>query len=63
MLMLAALGVMSLAWMSIIAAVVLAQKLLPAKAAIDVPVAVAVLGLGIWIILSPASVPGLTPSM
>jgi predicted metal-binding membrane protein len=63
MLMLVALGVMSLVWMSIIAAVVLAQKLLPAKAAIDVPVAVAILGLGIWIILTPASVPGLTPSM
>jgi predicted metal-binding membrane protein len=63
MLMLVALGVMSLAWMSIIAAVVLAQKLLPAKAAIDVPVAMAILGLGIWIILAPASVPGLTPSM
>src|SRR6266508_3020193 len=62
-LMLMALGVMSLVWMSIIAAVVLAQKLLPAKAAIDVPVAVAILGLGIWIILAPASVPGLTPSM
>src|SRR6266536_3131699 len=63
MLMLVALGVMSLVWMSIIAAVVLAQKLLPAKAAIDVPVAVAILGLGIWIILASASVPGLTPSM
>jgi predicted metal-binding membrane protein len=63
MLMLVALGVMSLVWMSIIATVVLAQKLLPAKAAIDVPVAVAILGLGIWIILAPASVPGLTPSM
>ena len=63
MLTLVALGVMSLAWMSIIAAVVLAQKLLLAKAAIDVPVAVAILGLGIWIILAPASIPGLTPSM
>jgi predicted metal-binding membrane protein len=63
MLILVALGVMSLAWMSIIVAVVLGQKLLPAKAAIDVPVAVAILGLGIWILLSPASIPGLTPSM
>lgn len=63
MLMLVALGVMSLAWMSIIAAVVLAQKLLPAKAAIDVPVAMAILGLGTWIILAPVSVPGLTPPM
>jgi predicted metal-binding membrane protein len=63
MLMLVALGVMSVAWMSVIAVVVLAQKLLPAKAALDVPLAVAIVGLGIWILLAPASVPGLTPPM
>ena len=49
MLMLLALGVMSVAWMSVIAVVVLAQKLLPAKAAVDVPLALAIVGLGIWI--------------
>jgi len=37
MLMLVALGVMSVAWMSVIAVLVVAQKLLPAKAALDVP--------------------------
>ena len=37
MLMLVALGVMSLAWMSVIAVLVLAQKLLPPRAALDVP--------------------------
>src|SRR5438445_265599 len=37
MLMLVALGVMSVAWMAGIAVVVLAQKLLPAKAATDLP--------------------------
>ena len=63
MLMLVALGVMSLAWMSVIAVVVLAQKLLPPRAAIDVPLALAIVGLGIWIILAPSSVPGLTPPM
>jgi predicted metal-binding membrane protein len=63
MLMLVALGVMSVAWMSVIAVVVLAQKLLPAKAAIDVPLAVAIVGLGVWILFAPASVPGLTPPM
>jgi predicted metal-binding membrane protein len=63
MLMLAALGVMSVTWMSVIAVVVLAQKLLPAKAAIDVPLAVAIVGLGIWILLAPSSIPGLTPAM
>jgi predicted metal-binding membrane protein len=63
MLMLVALGVMSVTWMAAITVVVLAQKLLPAKAAIDVPVALAIVGLGIWILLAPASVPGLTPPM
>jgi len=63
MLMLLALGVMSLAWMSVIAVVILGQKLLPATAAVDVPVALAVVGLGIWIALAPSSVPGLMPLM
>ena len=63
MLILLALGVMSLAWMSVIAVVVLGQKLLPATAAVDVPVALAVVGLGIWIALAPSSVPGLMPLM
>ena len=40
-----------------------AQKLLPAKAALDVPLALAITGLGIWIILAPWPVPGLTPPM
>ena len=63
MAMLVALGVMSVAWMSVIAVLVVAQKLLPAKAAIDVPLALAIIGLGILIIIAPASVPGLTPPM
>jgi predicted metal-binding membrane protein len=63
MLMLVALGVMSVTWMSVIAVLVLAQKLLPAKAAIDVPLALAIAGLGILIVIAPASVPGLTPPM
>jgi predicted metal-binding membrane protein len=63
MLMLVALGVMSVTWMSVIAVLVVAQKLLPAKAALDVPLALAIIGLGILIVLAPASVPGLTPPM
>jgi predicted metal-binding membrane protein len=63
MVMLVALGVMSVTWMSVIAVLVLAQKLLPAKAAVDVPLALAIIGFGIWIILAPASVPGLVPPM
>jgi predicted metal-binding membrane protein len=63
MLMLVALGVMSITWMSVIAVLAVGQKLLPAKAAIDVPLAVAIIGLGILIVIAPSSVPGLTPPM
>jgi predicted metal-binding membrane protein len=63
MAMLLALGVMSVTWMSVTAILALAQKLLPAKAAVDVPLALAIAGLGVWIILAPSSVPGLTPPM
>jgi predicted metal-binding membrane protein len=63
MLILLALGVMSITWMAVIAVIVFAQKLLPARAAIDVPLALAIAGLGTWIIIAPWSVPGLTPPM
>ena len=63
MLMLVALGVMSVTWMSVIAVLVLAQKLLPLKAAIDVPLALAIVGLGILLVLAPSSIPGLTLPM
>ena len=61
MLMLVALGIMSVIWMTVIAVLVLGQKLLPAKAAVDVPMALAIIGLGIWIVIAPSSVPGLMP--
>jgi predicted metal-binding membrane protein len=63
MAMLVALGVMSVTWMSVTAILVLGQKLLPAVTAVDVPLALAIVGLGIWIVLAPSSVPGLVPSM
>jgi len=63
MLMLVALGVMSVPWMFVIAVLVLVQKLVPPKAAIDVPLALAIVGFGILIILRPESVPGLMPAM
>jgi predicted metal-binding membrane protein len=63
MLLLVAVSVMSVAWMSVTAVLVLAQKLLPAKAALDVPLALAIVGLGALVVLAPASVPGLAPSM
>jgi predicted metal-binding membrane protein len=63
MLMLVALGAMSIAWMSVVAVLVLAQKALPARAAVDAPLALAIVGLGILIVIAPSSVPGLTPPM
>jgi predicted metal-binding membrane protein len=63
MLMLVALSVMSVGWMSVIAVLVLAQKLLPAKAAVDLPLALAIVGLGLLIIIAPSLVPGLTAPM
>jgi hypothetical protein len=52
---------MSLLWMAVVAVVTCAQKLLPARAAIDVPVALALVGLGIVIVSAPALIPGLMP--
>jgi predicted metal-binding membrane protein len=63
MLMVVALSIMSVTWMSVVAVVVLVQKLLPPKAGIDVPLALAIVGLGILIVIAPSSVPGLTPPM
>lgn len=63
MLMLIVLGIMSIPWMSVIAVLILAQKYLPAKAIIDMPVALVIIGLGLLIIISPSFVPGLMPPM
>jgi predicted metal-binding membrane protein len=63
MAMFLALGAMSVTWMLVITVLVLGQKLLPPRAAVDVPLALAITGLGIWILLAPSSVPGLTPAM
>ncbi|TVZ03893.1 DUF2182 domain-containing protein [Trebonia kvetii] len=59
MAMLVAVDVMSLLWMAVITVLACAQKLLPAKVAIDVPVALAIIGLGFVIATSPALIPGL----
>jgi len=63
MAMLVALGLMSITWMIVIAVLVLVQKLLPANGLFDVPLAVAIVGFGTWILVAPASVPGLMPAM
>ena len=63
MLMQVAISVMSVTWMCAVAVIVLAQKLLPVRPAIDVPLALAMVGLGILIVVAPSSVPGLVPAM
>jgi predicted metal-binding membrane protein len=63
MVMLVALGVMSVIWMAVITVLAVGQKLLPAKAVIDVPLALAITGFGVLIAIAPWSVPGLTPAM
>jgi predicted metal-binding membrane protein len=63
MAMLVVLGLMSVGWMAVITVVVTAQKLLPFRAALDVPLALAIIAFGVLIIVDPSSVPGLTPPM
>jgi hypothetical protein len=45
--------------MCVVAVLVLAQKLLPTNAAIDIPLAIAIIGLGILIVIAPTFVLGL----
>jgi predicted metal-binding membrane protein len=63
MLVLVAVSVMSVTWMCAIAVLALAQKLLPARATVDVPLAFAIVGLGVLIVIAPSSIPGITPPM
>jgi predicted metal-binding membrane protein len=59
MLSLFALGVMSVFWMAVVAAVILVEKALPGGDAFARLLAVVLVALGIWVAASPASVPGL----
>jgi predicted metal-binding membrane protein len=47
MAMFLALGAMNVAWMAVVAVVVIAQKLIPPKASIDIPLALAIVAVGI----------------
>ena len=60
MVVLFALGVMSLTWMAVVAAVIVAQKLLPYGERLTRVFAVLFVGAGIWVAAAPGSVPGLT---
>jgi predicted metal-binding membrane protein len=63
MVMLLGLGVMSVTWMAIIAAIVLVQKVYGARAAVDVPLALGIIAFGALIIVGLSQLPGLTPPM
>jgi predicted metal-binding membrane protein len=54
------LGAMSLFWMAVVAAAIFAQKVLPHGPRLAPAFAVALVALGMWVAVSPASVPGLT---
>ena len=60
MVILFALGVMSLFWMVAVAAVIFAEKVLPYGLRLSRVFALAFVALGIWVAISPGSVPGLT---
>jgi predicted metal-binding membrane protein len=54
------LGAMSLFWMAVVAVAIFAEKVLPRGPRLASALAVALVALGIWVAVSPASVPGLT---
>ena len=44
---------MSVAWMAVVAAAILSQKLLPPRPWLDVPLALAIVGVGILVVVAP----------
>jgi predicted metal-binding membrane protein len=63
MAVLLAISPMSLFWMAGIAAVAIAEKILPATVPVEPFLALALLACGTWILLAPSSVPGLMSPM
>ena len=60
MVVLFAVGVMSVFWMAVIAGVIFAEKVLPFGYRLTRPLAVTLVAFGAWIALAPGTVPGLT---
>ena len=60
MVVLFALGVMSLVWMALVAGVIFAEKVLPQGPRLSRAAALSLVVLGLWVAASPSSVPGLT---
>jgi predicted metal-binding membrane protein len=63
MVMLLALGAMSITWMGVVAALIVVQKLVPPRVFIDEPLAMSIIAVGILVVVAPSSIPGLTPTM
>jgi predicted metal-binding membrane protein len=59
MLVLLALGVMSLFWMAVIAVLIFAEKVLRVGARFAPVIGIALIAFGLWIAIAPATVPGL----
>jgi predicted metal-binding membrane protein len=55
-----ALGVMSLAWMAVVAALIAAERLLAWRRPAVYGVAVVLAGLAIWMAVAPGALPGFT---
>jgi predicted metal-binding membrane protein len=60
MVVLFVLGVMSLFWMAVVAVAIFAEKVLPRGPRLAPMFAVALVALGLWVAVSPGTVPGLT---
>ena len=60
MLLLFALGVMSLTWTAVLAWVIFAEKAIPGGWRLTRPLAIAFVAFGVWVMLASSSVPGLT---
>jgi predicted metal-binding membrane protein len=63
MLVLFALGAMSVRWMLLVAALVFAEKVPRVGGSLVVPIALLLVGLGLWLALDASTLPGLTQPM
>jgi predicted metal-binding membrane protein len=55
-----ALGVMSLTWMALVAAIIAVEKMLPWRRVLTFAAAGLLLGLGLLLLVAPQMLPGLT---
>ena len=60
MVLLFAVGVMSITWMLLVAAIVFAEKVLPVGERLVRLIALVLIAFGVWVATAPSSVPGLT---